>query len=149
MARTLVLATFLALVPVQASADPPAPAPAAPSPFGPVASINFYEHPGTTIEQPKDGCGNADILIIRGTGLGNAKSADITPKTSVTDRNTVRTDKYGCNDADCLQITIKLASSDATGTRTVTIKHNDGRTLTTTFDVTANAGRCDYKTGKK
>lgn len=147
-ARTLIFATMFALATVvpgglesDAYADPP--------PFGPVSSAGFYFHPGTTIEQPKEGCGNADAILIRGPGLGNAKSFDISPKTSITDRNVANTDKYNCKNADCLQITIKLSPSDAVGTRTVTMTSTDGRTVTTTFEVVANAGRCDYQTGKK
>ena len=50
---------------------------------------------------------------------------------------------------NCLQLYVKVTSKDPVGPRTVTVKHADGRTLTTTFDVPEHAGRCDYPKGKR
>jgi hypothetical protein len=125
-----------------AHADPPAA-------FGPVASRSFAWKPGTAIEQAVDPCSNnADWLLIRGPGLTNAKSLDITPHTaSPWERQSPFSGT--CVAPDCVQIYVKVTSKDAVGPYTVTLTHADGRKTTTTFDVTKNAGRCDYPKGSK
>jgi hypothetical protein len=142
-ARTLLFATTLAFTLVgpgstDAFADPP--------PFGPIESSNFFFVAGTSLEQPKDNCVNGDVLRIRGPGVGNAKSVDVAPRTP-SYPNTKNRDKYGCEGPDCYQIFVQLSPKDAVATRTVTLTSTDGRTVTTKFEVTPNAGRCDEKKG--
>ncbi len=123
----------------EALADPP---PA----FGPIADKSFHFYPGTNLEIAQGTCENGDVLKIRGPGLGNAKSHDVTPRTD-SYPNTQNRDKYGCEAPDCFQLWARVNGKDSTGPRTVTLKSADGRTVTTTFTVTPNAGRCDYKKG--
>jgi hypothetical protein len=52
-----------------------------------------------------------------------------------------------CTGPDCLPVFIKITAKDAPGPRTFTAKHADGRTISTTFDVNPNSGRCDYPKG--
>lgn len=115
------------------------------TPFGPIESRTFHWKPGASIElPPADGCQmNVDWLLIRAPGIANAKSVDVTPKVGQT------FDKQGfpssnCAGPDCLPLWVKVTARDVAGPRTVTAKHADGRTITTTMDVVANAGRCDY-----
>ena len=120
----------------------------APAAFGPVASRAFHWKPGTTIERAGAGCSNnADWLIVKGPGVANTKSVDVTPRTSAWDNQSFPSS--ACVGPDCYQMLVKVTDKDAPGTRTVTLKHADGRTTTTTFDVVENAGRCDYPKGKK
>ena len=140
MARKLLgsmfVATILATV-TAASGDSPAS-------FGPVESRTFHFKPGTGIEATNASCAsNSDWLLVRAPGIANAKSVDVTPKVSQV------YDNHGfpasnCAGPDCLPVFIKITGKDAPGPRTLTAKHSDGRTVTTTFDVSANAGRCDY-----
>jgi hypothetical protein len=140
---TFVMAAALAIVP---GGDALADAPAA---FGPVAERTFAWKPGTTIEKPTADCNNnADWLLIRGPGVANAKSLDVTPRTPAQwERNSPTTGT--CMAPDCVQIYVKVTPQLNTGTYTVALKHADGRTLSTSVDVVANAGRCDYPKGKK
>lgn len=145
LARKLLFATTLALVLVASGATASEGLADAP-PFGPISSTTFTFVTGTTLEQPKGDCVNGDVLLIRGPGLGNAKSADVTPRTFSYPNNKNR-DKYGCEAPDCYQLFFQLTSKDAVGSRTVTMKSADGRTVMTKFDIVANAGRCDYQKG--
>lgn len=140
MARKLLGSMFIAMIlatVTTASGDSPAA-------FGPVESRTFHFKPGTGIEAASASCAsNIDWLLIRGPGIANAKTIDVSPKVSQV------FEKQGfpasnCAGPDCLPVFIKITGKDAPGTRTVTAKHADGRTVTTTFDVSANAGRCDY-----
>jgi hypothetical protein len=115
-------------------------------PFGPIVNTSFFFVSGTSIEQPKDTCVNGDVLRILGQGVGNAKSVDISPRT-FSYPNTKNRDKYGCEAPDCYQLFVQLSPKEPVGTRTVTLKSADGRTVTTKFDVTPHAGRCDYPKG--
>lgn len=118
------------------------------APFGPVSERTFHWKPGTSIEKAGANCqSNSDWLIIRGPGVANAKSVDVTPRTQVWDKQTFPSS--ACVAPDCYQLFIKATKNDAAGTRTVTLTHADGRKLTTTFDIVENAGRCDYPAGKK
>lgn len=115
----------------------------APLPFGPVESRSFHFVPGTKLERASADCkNNADILLLRGPNVANAKSVDVSPKTYTWDRQAFPTTE--CVAPNCLQMFVRVTNKDAPGPRTVTLKHADGRTITTTFDVTENAGRCDY-----
>jgi hypothetical protein len=121
----------------------------APAAFGPVDTRAFAFKGGTKIEKaPDSGCkNNSDWLVIHGANLANFKSLDVTPKTSGWDhaqKTIPAANTCAVGDANCVQIFVLLTSSDAPGTRTVTLTSSDGRKLTTTFDVVPNAGRCDY-----
>ena len=124
-----------------------------PTPFGPVQSRSFAWKPGTAIEQaPDKGCNhNGDFFVIRGPAVQAAKSIDVTPRVAAFERQvpipSVNTCKQG--ETDCVQLYIKITGKDAPGERVVTLTHADGRTLKTTFDVVASAGRCDYPQGKQ
>lgn len=117
------------------------------SAFGPVSERTFHWKPGTVIETVPDNCAsNIDWLLVRAPGIANAKSIEVTPKVSQV------FDKQGfpasnCTGPDCLPVFIKVTGKDVAGTRTFTAKHADGRTVTTTFEVKPNAGRCDYPKG--
>jgi hypothetical protein len=118
-----------------------------PAAFGPIESRSFHFKPGTTIERASSDCkSNSDWLIVKGAGAANAKSIDVSPRTSVWDKQSFPSSD--CVAPDCYQMLIKVTDKDAPGTRTVTLKHADGRKTTTTFDVIENAGRCDYPKGK-
>ena len=140
-AVAVAITTLAAIVPCgEAYAD-------APPAFGPVAERTFAWKPGTTIERPTGDCRNSDWLLIRGPGVANAKSLDVTPHTpSAWDRNTPTTGT--CLAPDCAQIYVKITSRMELGTYTVALKHADGRSLSTTVEVVPNAGRCDYPKGK-
>lgn len=141
-ARKLFSAMF-----VVAAAVAVAPA-SAEAPFGPVSERTFHWKPGTTIERASADCqSNSDWLVIRGAGVANVKSVDITPRTFVWDKQSFPSS--ACVAPDCYQLFIKVTDKDAPGTRTVTLTSKDGRKVTTTFDVVENAGRCDYPKGKK
>jgi hypothetical protein len=119
----------------------------APAAFGPVASRSFHWKAGTAIERAPEGCqSNSDWLVVRGPGVANAKSVDVSPRTSIWDKQSFPSS--ACVAPDCYQVFVKVTSKDAPGPRTLTLKHADGRSVTTTFDVTENAGRCDYPKGK-
>jgi hypothetical protein len=137
-AATVALAVVASVATQSEAADP--------APFGPIASSSFTFVKGTSLEAPKGQCVNGDVLLIRGPGLGNAKSADVSPRTFAYPNNQNR-DKYGCEAPDCYQLFFQLSSKDAVGPRTVTLKSADGRSVTTKFDIVANAGRCDYQKG--
>jgi hypothetical protein len=143
IASTFVMAAALALIPGgDAIAQTPAP-------FGPIAERTFAWKPGTTIEKPTAECSNnADWLLIRGPGVANAKTLDVTPHTGAQwERNAPTTGT--CMAPDCVQLYVKITPQNNAGTYTVALKHADGRSITTTVDVVANAGRCDYPKGKK
>ena len=48
-----------------------------------------------------------------------------------------------CVAPNCAQLYLSAAPNTPAGARTVTFKHPDGRSLTTTFDVTESATRCE------
>jgi hypothetical protein len=125
----------------------------APATFGPIESRTFAWKPGTAIERPADTVchNNADYLIVRGPNVANVKSIDVSPKVLTWERQQAIPSINTCaaGDNNCLQIMVKVTRQDAPGARTVTLKHADGRTLTTTFDIVPNAGRCDYGKGNK
>ena len=103
-----VLAAVCLFVPagteLDALADPP---PA----FGPITSSEFIFVPGKSIEIPKEGCGNGDVLRMRGPNLGNAKSADVKPATSSWELHAKPTTQaYTCEAPDYLPIYFKIAS---------------------------------------
>jgi hypothetical protein len=115
--------------------------------FGPVASRTFHWKPGTAIEKAERDCkNNSDWLFVRGPNVANAKSIDVSPRTSNWSKQSLPT--TDCVAPDCVQLFVRVTDRDDVGARTVTLKHADGRTVTTTFDVTTNAGRCDYPKGK-
>ncbi|AKU93577.1 hypothetical protein AKJ09_00241 [Labilithrix luteola] len=120
----------------------------APAAFGPVEGGSFHFVPGAKIERPTAaGCNNnADIFLIRGPNVANAKHVDVSPKTYIWEKQAFPT--TDCVAPNCLQMFVRVTNKDAPGPRTVTLKHADGRTITTTFDVTENAGRCDYPQNK-
>lgn len=118
------------------------------APFGPVSERTFHWKPGASIERAGAECqSNSDWLIIRGPGVANVKSVDVTPRTQFWDKQTFPSSS--CVAPDCYQLFVKVTDKDAPGTRTVTLTSKDGRKVTTTFDVAENAGRCDYPKGKK
>src|SRR6185295_9927439 len=97
-----------------ASGDAPAQAK-----FGPVDGRVFHWKGGTTIEAPTDNCdSNIDWLLVRGTGIANAK-VDVSPKVSMANANS-KFPANTCTGPDCVPIYIKITSRDAPGTRTVT-----------------------------
>ena len=115
----------------------------APAPFGPVQSRAFHFKGGTSLEKPGANCSfNADWLIMKGPGVANAKSIDVAPRMGNWDRQSLPT--TDCVAPDCTMVLVKATGKDDVGARTVTLKHADGRSVTTTFEVPANAGRCDY-----
>ena len=118
--------------------------------FGPLESRTFHWKPGTVIETvPAASCAsNVDWLLVRAPGIANAKTIDVTPKVSQVDEKHAFP-ASNCTGPDCLPVFIKITDKDVAGPRTLTAKHADGRTITTTFDVNANTGRCDYPKGAK
>ena len=137
---TMLVAAALALVPEGASAQ-------APAAFGPVESRTFHFKPGTALERASANCSNnADWLIVRGPGVANTKRVEVSPRVSVWDKQTFPSSD--CVGPNCFQMLVKVTERDAVGPHTVTLKNADGRTVTTTFDVVENAGRCDYPKGK-
>jgi hypothetical protein len=143
-ARQLFATLFLSLVGIVAITPTTTDARAdSPAPFGPVASRSFQFKGGTTFEKPGAGCSfNADFLFLRGPGVANAKNIDVSPRMGNWDKQSLPT--TDCVAPDCTGLLLKATDRDAVGTRTVTLKHADGRSITTTFDLIANAGRCDY-----
>jgi hypothetical protein len=139
-ARKLIGVVFIAgigAIATTASGDTPAK-------FGPLDSRVFHWKGGTSIERPTDNCAsNIDWLLVRAPGIANAKQIDVSPKVSMFQSNS-SFPASNCTGTDCVPIYVKITSKDAAGTRTVTAKSGDGRTITTTFDVIENAGRCDY-----
>lgn len=132
----LVFVATVAVTATSASGDTP-------PKFGPVDSRTFHWKAGTSIEVPTANCtSNIDWLLVRGTGIADAK-IDVSPKVSMAQSQSAFP-ASNCTGPDCIPIYIKITDRDAPGTRTVTAKSKDGRTITTTFDVVANAGRCDY-----
>lgn len=118
------------------------------SAFGPVQSDTFYFKSGTSIERPGNNCkSNIDWLLVKGTGLANAKSVDVSPRVGQAWLGG-GFPATSCTAPDCLPVYIKISPKDAVGAKTLTIKSSDGRTVTTTFNVVENAGRCDYPQGK-
>ena len=120
------------------------PASAQSTAFGPVESRTFHWKPGTAIERPPANCqSNIDWLLVRSPGAASSKTVDVTPKvTQLFEKSTFPASS--CVAPDCIPLFIKVTERDAVGSRKVTLKHADGRTATTTFDVVENAGRCDY-----
>jgi hypothetical protein len=117
--------------------------------FGPVESRAFHWFSGTSIERAPDdtSCNyNSDWLIVHGPDVASAKLVDVSPRTYIWYKGSFPLS--GCVAPDCLAIYVKTTSRDEPGTRTLTLKHADGRTATTTFDVIENEGRCDYPRGK-
>jgi hypothetical protein len=132
----LVFVATIAVTATSASGDTPAK-------FGPVEGRAFHWKGGTSIEVAPANCqSNIDWLLIRAPGIANAK-IDVSPKVSMANAHS-SFPASNCTGPDCVPIYVKITDRDAVGTRTVTAKHQDGRTITTTFDVVANAGRCDY-----
>jgi hypothetical protein len=118
-------------------------------PFGPIESRSFHLKPGVALEKPGADCSNnTDVLLITGPNVASAKKIDVSPRTyTFENKNYVPTN--ACVAPNCKQVYVSVDSKDAVGTRTLTLKHADGRTLTTTFEVPENAGRCDVpKKGK-
>lgn len=114
------------------------------SAFGPVQSDTFYFKSGTSIERPGNNCkSNIDWLLVKGSGVASAKSVDVSPRIGQSWLGS-GFPSTSCTGPDCLPVYIKITSKDAVGSRTVTLKSSDGRTVTTTFTVAENAGRCDY-----
>jgi len=140
LARTLFGFGLVSAIALMSATDASADAPA---PFGPVSNRAFYIKAGTSVERAGPKCNyNVEWLFINGAGLANAKSVDITPRLPSWSRNGIPSS--ACSGPDCLQVMIKIGNREPVGPRTVTIKAADGRTVTTTFDVVENAGRCDY-----
>lgn len=113
-------------------------------PFGPVESRTFTFRPGTSLEASRSDCHwNQDYLFIRGPNVANTKQMDVSPSvfSRYTKQGGVPTTE--CVAPNCVQLYVGVDKRHAPGARTVTLKHADGRTTTTTFDVVANAGRCD------
>jgi hypothetical protein len=112
-------------------------------PFGPIESRSFHLKPGTTLEKPGADCAsNSDVLLIHGPNVATAKSIDVSPRTYAFE-NKSYVPTSGCAAPNCKQVYLSVIPKDAAGTRTLTLKHADGRTLTTTVEVPENAGRCD------
>lgn len=115
----------------------------APPKFGPVEGRAFHWKGGTSIERATDNCqSNIDWLLVRAPGIADAR-IEVSPKVSQAIAHS-SFPASNCAGPDCVPIYIKLTSRDAPGPRTVTAKSKDGRTISTTFDVIENAGRCDY-----
>lgn len=112
-------------------------------PFGPIESRTFHLKPGTTLEKPGADCtSNADVLLITGPNVASAKTVDVAPRTyAFENRSYVPTS--GCAAPNCKQVYLSVSPKDPAGTRTLTLKHADGRTITTTIEVPESAGRCD------
>jgi hypothetical protein len=116
-------------------------------PFGPVESRSFALKPGAAIEKAAADCAfNNDVLFVHGPNVAAMKSAEITPKVWANDHQP-RIPSTVCPAPNCAQISLAISPSTPVGPRTVTLKHPDGRTATTTFDVVDNAGRCDKRRG--
>jgi hypothetical protein len=110
-------------------------------PFGPVEARTFIEKPGTAIEVPGADCHwNSDYLFIKGPNVASAKAIDVSPQVWTREGGVPTSD---CVAPNCLQLFVSIDKKPTAGTRTVTLKHADGRKITTTFDVVANKGRCD------
>lgn len=138
MARYLFSGSLVTMLAVSAS---PA---SGQSPASSIESRSFHFHPGTVIERSTDDCmSNIDWLLVRAPGIANAARVDVSPPVSrVWDNG--RFPSTACVGPDCLPVFLKVTSRDAAGPRTVTVKYGEGRTATTTFEVVANAGRCDF-----
>lgn len=123
---------------------PNAPDAMAAEPFGPVESRSFNLHAGTSIEATKADCHwNNDYLFIRGPNVAKAKQIDVSPQAWSRFMKDGGVPTTECAAPNCAQLYLGINGKQAPGPRTVTLKHADGRTLTTTFDVIPNAGRCD------
>jgi hypothetical protein len=115
-------------------------------PFGPVESRSFLYKPGTAIELPGADCHlNLDYLFIKGPNVAQAKQIDASPTiwTRFSAQSSVPTSD--CVAPNCAQLYVNVDKRPPPGPRTVTLKHADGRTITTTFDLLPNAGRCDRR----
>jgi hypothetical protein len=142
--RTAVTFALTALVVSVVGFAPTAPDAMAAEPFGPIESRTFTFKAGTAIEASRSDCHwNSDYLFIKGPNVANAKKIDTTPDvfTRFTKPGGVPT--TDCVAPNCVQLYVGVDKRHAPGPRTVTLKHSDGRTITTTFDVVPNAGRCD------
>lgn len=142
--RLVVTAALTALTALAVASSPVVHEATAAEPFGPVESRSFLAKPGTTIELPAGTCNwNSDYLFIKGPNVSSVKQIDVTPSiwTRYTKAGGVPTSD--CVAPNCVQLFVSVDKKPAPGPRTVTLKHADGRTTTTTFDVVANAGRCD------
>ena len=119
-------------------------------PFGPIEQRGFVIKPGTALEKPGAGCsGNSDVLFINGPNVSSLKSVDVTPKVGTFDNQKFVPTNL-CAAPNCAQILVKVSESTPPGPRTVTLKHTDGRTTTTTFDIVDNtSGRCDARSERK
>lgn len=142
--RTAVTFALSVLVVSVVGFAPAAPDAMAAEAFGPVEGRSFTFRPGTSIEATKTDCHwNNDYLFIKGPNVATAKQIDVSPQvwSRYMSRGGVPTTE--CAAPNCVQLYLGIDKRQTPGTRTVTLKHADGRTLTTTFDVVPNAGRCD------
>lgn len=114
--------------------------------FGPVESRTFLSRPGAAIELPAADCSwNNDYLFIKGPNVAAAKQIDVSPSIFTRHHKGGAVPTSDCAAPNCVQLTVSTDKRTAAGGRTVTLKHSDGRTITTTFDAVANAGRCDRR----
>jgi hypothetical protein len=142
--RTAVTFALSALVVSAVAIAPAAPDAMAAEPFGPIESRTFTFHAGTTIEASRSDCHwNSDYLFIRGPNVAATKQADAAPPVFSRFTKPGGVPTTDCAAPNCVQLYVGVDKRHAPGPRTVTLKHPDGRTLTTTFDVIPNAGRCD------
>ena len=133
-AAMFVTATFVGLAP--ASAQAPG-----------VESRTFHFKAGTAIEKPGADCANnMDWLLVKGPGIADAKNVKVTPHTATWQQKFPSTI---CEAPNCFPLFIKIDKNDAVGPRTVSFNMGGGKEVTTTFEVVANAGRCDAPAAKK
>jgi hypothetical protein len=144
--RLVVTAGFSTLAALALASSPASHEATAAEAFGPVESRTFLSKPGASIEIPGADCGwNIDYLFIKGPNVASVKQVDVAPNIWTKFNKGAGAPTTDCAAPNCVQITVSTDKRTAAGPRTVTLKHNDGRTITTTFDAIPNAGRCDRR----